>query len=175
MATCDGCGRLLCLACAIPVRGRTLGAECLADVLGPQTPIPEIPSRERATSRTVARSAFVVAVLATLLPWSRVGAGSGAFGAWTAPPRWATLSAVAAVGGLLLPWVGRILSRPAWGVASTVAGALVAGGALLAIWLPPDFSGPWLGPWVALSAGLVACAASAATIRRARSPERTRS
>ncbi len=175
MATCDGCGRPLCLSCAIPVRGRTLGAECLAEVLGPEAPIPEIPSRAGSPARTVARAAFAAAVLASFLPWSRAGAGSGWFGAWSTPPRWATLSAVAAVGGLLLSWGSQTRPRWAWETAAAVAGALVVLGAIFAIWLPPDFSGPWMGPWFALAAGIVASAGSAVALRHRREPERVRS
>lgn len=175
VATCDGCGRNLCLACAIPVRGQTLGAECLAEVLGPEVPLPKVPGRERVVPRLAAGGAFAVAVLASLLPWSRVGAGSGAFGAWTPPLRWAALSAVAAVVGLVLPWVGRRLASRVLDAVSMVAGALVAAGALLAIWLPPDFSGPGLGPWIALASGVVAAAGSAAALRGSREPERARS
>ncbi len=35
-------------------------------------------------------------------------------------------------------------------------------------------SGPWLGPWIALSAGIVACAAAVATMVRAREPHTPR-
>ena len=171
VATCDVCGRALCLACAIPVRGQTLGAECLVTVLGPEIPVPELPYPEPgAAARAMARWAFAVAVVSTLLPWSRFGVGSGAFGAWTDPPRWSTLTAVAAVAGLLLSLV-RGFTRSfdsAWVAALTTAGALVAVGAAMAIWRPPDFSATWLGPWVALPAGIAACAASVAAVRRQR-------
>ena len=43
VGTCDVCGRPLCVECAVPVRGRVLGPECLSEVLGddiPATPAP---------------------------------------------------------------------------------------------------------------------------------------
>src|SRR2546422_598115 len=41
VGTCEVCGRPLCIACAVPVRGRLIGPECLSeileDVLSPQS------------------------------------------------------------------------------------------------------------------------------------------
>lgn len=171
VAACDVCRRALCLACAIPVRGQTLGAECLATILGPDARVPELAYPEPgAAARRVARWAFGLAVLSTLLPWSRVGVGSGAFGGWTDPPRWATVAAVAALVGLVLSVAQRLLGSlaPAWGAALAGTAALVVVGTALALWRPPDFSGTWLGPVVALPAGLAACAASLTVVRRDR-------
>ncbi len=169
IAACDACGRPLCLACAIPVRGRTLGAECLATALGPDAPVPEPAERERGWSaRAAARAAFVVAVIATALPWSRFGPGSHPFGAWSAGPRWSMLPALAAVAGVLL-----VIARPfgrrrarAWDAAAVAAGLLVAGGSVLALTRPPAFAAPWLGPWAALGAGLLASGTSLWALRR---------
>jgi hypothetical protein len=159
----------MCLTCAIPVRGETLGAECLPAVLGAEVRMPEIPEPEPgAVARTVARWAFGLAVLATILPWSRTGVGSGAFGAWTDPPRWSTLVAIAAVAALLLA-LARGLAPAAgttWNAVAVVAAGLVAAGAALSLLRPPDFSAPWLGPWVALAAGLAAGIASWVALRR---------
>jgi hypothetical protein len=160
VATCDGCGRALCLTCAIPVRGRTFGAECLATVLGPEVPVPEEgPSRPPGiTARIVARWALALALVGTMLPWSRAGVGAGAFGAWTDPPRWSSLAAVAAVAGLLLSIARGFASSPGrgWDVGTAVAGALTILGTGLAARQPPDFSGPWLGPWITLVAAAAA-------------------
>lgn len=178
VATCDVCGRSLCLACAIPVRGQTLGSECLTAVLGPEVPVPDLAYPEPgATARAIVRWAFAFALIATLLPWSRSGVGSGAFGAWTDPPRWSTLGSAAAVAGLLVSVIRRYtpLAGPAWDVGCAVAGALVAAGAALSIWHPPGFSAPWLGPWLALGAGILAGAASLAALRGEREPDRVRS
>lgn len=177
VASCDVCGRSVCLACAIPVRGRTLGAECLSTVLGPDAPVTALPEPEpAAAARTLARVAFALAVVATMLPWSRFGPGSEALGAWGRPLRWSTVVAVAAVVGLLLS-TGRWFrpgSGSSWDAALAATGALVSAGALLAIWRPPDFGPPWVGPWVAVAAGLVACVASATALLRRREPERVR-
>jgi hypothetical protein len=160
----------MCLACAIPVRGRALGSECLAAALGPDAPLLELVGREPGTTaRRIARASFGLAVVATLLPWSRFGPGSEPFGAWAAVPRWSMLAAVAAVAGLLLSVLGRWSPIPphARDLAMSVAGAVVVAGSALALANPPAFTSPWLGPWVALLAGAAATAASLSAHRAA--------
>jgi hypothetical protein len=77
VARCDACGRAMCLSCAIPVRGRVLGTECLATALGPEAPVPVVHEpRPGATPRAVALAGFAAAAAATVLPWSRFGTGS---------------------------------------------------------------------------------------------------
>ena len=164
----------MCLSCAVPVRGRTLGAECLATALGPDAPVPATVEREAgAGSRVVARTALALAVVATLLPWSRFGIGAEPLGAWSRAPNWSMLAALSSVAGL-----GTVLGRRfaaghgrAWDALSAVAGGLVALGSALAIVRPPDFTSPWIGPWVALVAGLLAAGASVAAYRFARPRE----
>ena len=160
---CDGCGRPLCLSCAIPVRGRLLGHECLVEELGADAPRQDAgPGRQRDLRQTVAGAAFAVATLSTVLPWSRFGEGAGIFGAWGRDPRWSLLAAVAAVAGLLL-WAARRrygLERPAWGYVLATLGALVAVGALLAVLRPPSFTRVWFAPWIAIPAGIAALTAS---------------
>lgn len=178
VAACDGCGRQLCLACAIPVRGRVLGAECLSTVLGPETHMPDVVEREPdRAAHAVGHAAHALALLATVLPWSRFGAGSEPFGAWSADPGWSMLVVVAAVAATLLPFVRRFAGgdRRGWDAASLVAGLVVAVGSVLAIARPPAFTSPWLGPWVALTAGLAAIAASTVALSGARERETARS
>jgi hypothetical protein len=162
----------MCLACSTPVRGKSFGSECLADVLGPDAgdttdPSPRPPGRG---VRLLALAAFGFAVLATALPWSRFGPGSGAFGAWTRSGHWSLVAAVAAIGGLVIT-AARLRSRlrdPAWDVAIVGLGALVVVASLLSVLFPPAFSRPWLGPWVAVAAGTMACGASILAARTAR-------
>ncbi|HYG72419.1 MAG TPA: hypothetical protein VEC15_09075, partial [Actinomycetota bacterium] len=45
IATCDVCRRTMCLSCTVPVRGGTVGQECLSIALGPDAPPPEAPRR----------------------------------------------------------------------------------------------------------------------------------
>jgi hypothetical protein len=165
----------MCLACSTPVRGETFGAECLSDVLGPDVADAIDPGpRADLAPRVLALAAFGMAVLATALPWSRFGPGSGAFGAWTRSGRWSLVAASAAIAGLALT-VARLLSRlrhPRWDVAIASLGALVTVAALLSVLFPPAFSRPWLGPWFAVVTGAVACGTS---IIAARSVRETRS
>lgn len=157
VARCEGCGRPLCLACAIPVRGAVLGLECLPDPLA--EPLPR-PGRRPRPSALVGVS-LALCLGATALPWSRFGPGSGAFGAWDWDAGWALLAAVGAAAGAAIWLAERLLGR-VWRPATRVLpalGALVALASAMAIARPPAFTRPWIGPWVALSGGL-ACLAS---------------
>ncbi len=161
----------MCLACAIPVRGGTLGAECLSSALGPHAiPAEAAPIEPGGAARTLARIAFAVAVLATILPWSRFGAGAEPFGAWSRSPKWSLVAAIAAVVGLSLSVARRFTPSPgpAWDVLLTVAGAVVVTACALSMLRPPEFTSPWLGPWAALVAGLIAAGASVSARRKAR-------
>ncbi len=141
------------------MRGRVLGAECLADAVGPdppaQGPVPAAPPRGYGSG--LAGAAFAVAALSSVLPWTRVGEGSGLFGGWGLPPRWSLLASGAAALGLLL-WIApravRIRPRPAWSAALAVLAALVACGGVLAIVRPPSFTHATFAPWLALASGL---------------------
>jgi hypothetical protein len=162
----------MCLACSTPVRGGNFGSECLADVLGTDAGDASDPSPPRPDRgvRTLALAAFGVAVLATALPWSRFGPGSGAFGAWTRSGQWSLIAALAAIGGLVIT-AARLLSRlrdPRWDVAIASLGALVVVASLLSVLFPPAFSRPWLGPWFGVVFGTVACGTSILAARTAR-------
>lgn len=171
VALCDGCGRPLCLPCATPVRGRVLGAECLAEALGPDSPLPEpAPARFR-MSRAEAFTgwAFGLGVAATMLPWARFGEGSGPFGAWGRSFRWSMVAAASAAIGLALWLFSRALRRPIGrlgGWVETALAALMTVGSALALLRPPSFTHPWIGPWFALVAGLAALGARI-SVRRA--------
>lgn len=114
--------------------------------------------------------AFAAAVVASALPWSRFGAGSDAFGAWTGAPAWSMLAAVAACGGLGLALARLFAGRgvPMLDVISAMLGAAVVSGCILALLRPRPFTSPWLGPWVGLAAGVAAMTASIAARVRAR-------
>jgi hypothetical protein len=155
VGTCDVCGRPLCVECAVPVRGRVLGAECLSEVLGTDIPasVPPRPWRRlRSPADRVVGALLAVAALATLFPWTRFSTGSGFAGAWGLDVRWSMLAAPAAVIGLGV-WsaFGR---RPSVArTAAIVSGTVVAVGSLLAALNPPPFTKPSLAPWIALVAG----------------------
>ena len=163
VARCSGCGRPLCLTCAVPVRGSVVGIECLPQPLGVDlAPVPR--ARGSSTLQLVAGAALLLSLVATALPWSRFGVGSGAFGAWDQPPRWSSLTAVAAVLGCLAWGLRRMLlpAGKAMDTAIAFLGGLGSLGAILSIWHPPAFTRPWIGPWIAVVAAATACGASLA-------------
>jgi hypothetical protein len=140
-----------------------LGPECLEAAIGPDPSLPEVPERDPARGARVATTvAFVAAVVSTALPWSRFGAGSEVFGAWSDTPAWSMVAAVAASLGLVISLVGSFTRRapPVRDVLLTLVGLGVAAACVLALLRPRPFTSPWLGPWVALGAGLAATIAS---------------
>lgn len=148
-----------------------LGPECLEAAIGPDPSLPEVPEREPARRARVATTvAFAAAVVATALPWSRFGAGSEAFGAWSDRPAWSMVAAVAAVLGLAISLVGWFTRRelPVRDVLATLAGLGVEAACVLALLRPRPFTSPWLGPWVALCAGFAAAIAAIAARARSR-------
>ncbi len=169
VARCDGCGRALCLTCAIPVRGAVLGAECLPETLAEEVPRP----RARPRPSPLLGAALGLCLVASALPWSRFGPGSGPFGAWDRDAGWALLAALATVLGAAIWLAERLLGR-VWGPATrTIAatGAVVALAATMGLLRPPAFTRPWIGPWVAIVGGLAAVATSLRPFRgRRRAP-----
>ncbi len=172
VGTCDVCGRPLCVECAVPVRGRVLGVECLSEVLGNDIPasIPPRPWRRLLSPADRLTVAFLaVASLATLLPWTRFSTGSGFAGAWAFDVRWSMLAVGAAVIGLgVCLFFGR---RPSVArTAAIVGGTVVVVGSLLAALNPPPFTKPALAPWIALAAGAGAAIAGAYARVRSTAP-----
>lgn len=147
-----------------------LGAECLPEPFAEDVP----PARRPASTplQLAAGGGLLLALLATALPWSRFGVGSVAFGAWDQPPRWSSLAAVAALLGVLAWALRRTLlpERRAMDTAIAVLAGLVGVFALLSIWHPPAFTRTWIGPWIAVLGGAVACAATLAERRARREP-----
>lgn len=165
VARCAGCGRTLCIACAVPVRGAVLGAECLpADVAAEAL---TEPARREPMSRrwAVTGAALAVLVGSSALPWTHFGVGSGSFGAWGLPQRWSLVAVVAGALAVVL-WVAR--RHPGRGASggvvllSVVAGA----GAELAILNPPPFTSATFAPWVAVASAAIAAGAALTVVRR---------
>jgi hypothetical protein len=165
VARCASCGRTLCIACAVPVRGTVLGPECLP---------PEVAAEARAdgAGRTpmpvwwrAAGAALLVLMVATGFPWTRFGTASGWFGAWGTPLRWSTVTAVSATLALLAWLVRRRPGRATAGVVAILS-IVAAAGAELAIINPPPFTRASAAPWVALVAGVAAGVVSLVTARR---------
>lgn len=170
VGTCDGCAEPLCLACAVPVRGRILGPVCLETELGDPPAPPQAAPEVAGRARDVADLGLIATMLATVLPWSGVGLGAGPFGAWgTADPRWASLVVLASVGGCAAMATARargvrVGARADRAVA--IAALVATASTVLAIVLPPSYTSPAIGPWIAALAATVATAGSFAVLRR---------
>ncbi|MDP9343336.1 MAG: B-box zinc finger protein [Actinomycetota bacterium] len=160
---CESCGRLLCIGCAVPVRGQILGPECVGEVLGPDLAREAAaPSRQpRQPGLALAGVGFAGALVASALPWSTQFSShaSGLFGGWGFTPlSWSLVAAVAAVIGgavwAVARWKAGRRETARWALLTMAV--LVAAGAVLYLIAPPPFSRPWLGPWVALGAAATA-------------------
>jgi len=182
VAVCDACGRRMCLSCVVPVRGGTVGNECLVRVLGPDAPEGAAVDRRAPgdVGFLVAGLAFLLAVAAIAIPWTNPLTSShvrGVFGSLEIHPvSWALASAVSAVvgfGGWLL-----VRFRPAlrgvvalWLLALLGVGATV--GAVLFVVDPPFATHPFLGPWIMIASGSVAAGACVAAAIRTSSTHGT--
>ncbi len=172
VGACAVCGRPLCVECAVPVRGRVLGAECLSEVLGNDIPASTPPRpwrRLRSPADRVTGALLAVAALSTLLPWTRFSTGSGFAGAWTFDVRWSMLAACAAVIGLGA-WLAFGRHPSVARTMAILAGTAVAAGSLFAALNPPPFTKPALAPWIALIAGCGAVILGAFTRFRSTAP-----
>jgi hypothetical protein len=150
------CGRALCLACAVPVRGRVIGPECLSKVLVDAPALPHIPDPIPARGRKLELVGFAIVVIASVFPWSRLGDSSGYFGAWA--PHWSLLAVGAAWLGLLMMLVDRVRPMdPRVGTAALFLLGVVAGvAAFLHHRHPPLLAVATGWPWVALAAAAIA-------------------
>jgi hypothetical protein len=149
--------------CAVPVRGRVLGIECLSDVLGGDVAEtePQRPWRRMRSPMDRAAGLFLAtATLVTFLPWTRFSTGSGFAGAWAFGDRWSMLAAVGAVVGLGV-WLASTRRFVIARIAAVAGGMVVSAGSLLAIWNPPPFTKPASAPWIALVAGVGSLVAGA--------------
>jgi hypothetical protein len=152
VARCDACDEPVCIGCAVPVRGRVVGPGCVADELGDPALVTP-PETGRGRSWWAAAGALV-AVLGTVAPWTRTGAGDRLLGAWVPTPRWSIVAAGASVVLLRVAW--RWAARPSgrWAVLGLGAVAVVA--SVLAILFPPTFQAASWGPWITAVGAAVA-------------------
>jgi hypothetical protein len=155
IARCDRCEEAVCLACAVPVRGRVLGPGCVAAELGdPGLTAP--PETERG-AWWIAVGGALVALVGTAAPWTRTGAGDRIMGAWVLDVRWSMVAAIAAVALLVVTWRG-VGARARSGVVAL--GLVVSIASALAIAFPPTFQVASWGPWVSAVGGAVAALAA---------------
>lgn len=177
VGACDECGRPLCLACAVPVRGKVIGPECLSKVLVDPPPVVHLPGPISARGERLALVGFAVVLVASVFPWSRFGSSSRFFGAWAA--RWSLLAVGAALLGALFVVFDRYRPvDPRVGAAVLLVLGLICGAAALSYGRHPPLlsestNWPWLavaGAAVALTGGLIH---SFALVRARRAPSPT--
>ena len=99
VGTCERCGRSVCSACAIPVRGTLIGPECLGAILDEAPSVTPPSLAVPATGDRVAVAGFALVVLISMFPWSRFGDSSRYLGAWTL--HWSLAASLAGVAGLV--------------------------------------------------------------------------
>ncbi len=125
VARCAACEEPICLACAVPVRGRVIGPECLAVELGDPALIVPPGARASFTGSWATVAGAVLAVVATIGPWTRTGAGDRLLGAWVPSIRWSMVAAVGAIALLPLAWWFRTRGSRSGGTLVAVTGLVV--------------------------------------------------
>ena len=158
VGTCEVCGWALCIACAVPVRGRLIGPECLSTILEDVPPPQPVLPSGRPSGDFLALIGFALVVLLSAFPWSRFGDGSRFFGAWSF--HWSLLAALAGMGGFVVAMVARYrtldprLETAVFGLAAVI----VAVAAMLHYRRPPLLSDSTIWPLFAVVAAALALA-----------------
>lgn len=165
VARCGACDEPVCLTCAVPVRGRVLGPECLAAELGdPAIATPSLDRTGAGPGAVVAIAGALLALLSTVGPWTRTGAGDRLLGAWVPSLRWSMAAALAAAALLPGAWWLRTHPARAGTIALLLGGSAIAVTSALAIAFPPTFQTASWGPWAAASGGVLVVAAAIANL-----------
>jgi hypothetical protein len=112
---CAECGRPVCLACAVPFRGRVLCTSCAARELGERTPAEE-PSPVRSRRPDLVAGALLLAALVlTIPPWHRIGPLNQWFTAWGLEPEpWPTAAVILLMVALVAAVLPGVLRLPSW-------------------------------------------------------------
>jgi hypothetical protein len=159
------------MACAVPVRGRLIGPECLASILEDvpepvRVPVPVPPRGE-----WLALAGFALALVVTIFPWSRFGGSRAFLGAWTL--HWSLAAAIAALAGVAFALRARVRPVDPW-VGIGIYGVLAAAVGLAAAVhyrSPPLLSESTKAPLVAVlgaAVALLGAARKALTLLRVR-------
>jgi len=156
----------------VPVRGTTIGPECLATVLEEPGPAVAVPAPRSTGGNWPAIAGFGLVVALGILPWSKVGEGSRLFGAWAT--NWSLLAASAALAGLAFALFARYrtVDLRLEAAAYAVLGVLVAVGSVLHLANPPLLSEASATPLLALAGAalvLVGAAVKATSLLKAKS------
>jgi hypothetical protein len=167
--TCAACGRLVCLDCAIPFRGRVLCAEDAARELGDPSPPPAQPDRRPRRLELAGAALLGAAVLATVPPWDNFGSLTGVLSAWRPEPEiWPLIaSAGALVGAVLAAWLAFRVRAPgtAWTAAWAGAALLSTLASARVIFGAPDFVDHTAAPYVTLAGSAAGAVLGALRLR----------
>ena len=166
VATCDACGRALCLSCAVPVRGSVVGPECVAEVV-PEVPDAPVPPGPSPRGRTMAATGFLITLISSLFPWARYGDASGALQAWAV--HWSLLAVASSLAGLVAWFVFRRRrgSRRAEAATLFVLAVAATAGALLHGLHPPALSAASPVGWgIGLAGALLALGGASLNLGR---------
>jgi hypothetical protein len=167
---CASCGRLVCLDCAIPFRGRVLCSECAARELGDPVPPPGTPDRRPRRHELIAAILLGVALVGTIPPWDRFGSLTGWFSAWGAEPdAWPMVASIGALAALVVAlWLAVRRRGPSRiGLAVCGAAALVGGVASArAIFGAPEVVDHTAAPYLTLLGTAAAAILTLARLRR---------
>ena len=170
VASCDVCGRPLCVACAVPVRGSVVGPECVGEVL-PDVPEPAVPERPRSWGRRATVAGFALVLVASIRPWAGYGDASGSMEAWTV--HWSLLAVAASLAGLVALYAfRRRRSDPLVeaGVVLVLAAAALLGTALHGYHPPPLSTAVTTGWALGVLGSAIAFVGACATMLRAFAP-----
>ena len=156
VGTCELCGRSLCIACAVPVRGTVIGPECLGSVVEDAPPGPPPSLVIRPGGDRLAIAGFGLVTVLSFFPWSKFGDSSRFLGAWSL--HWSLAAAGAGVIGLL--FAVSALRRPSDPMLEALVyaalGLVVIGASLLHHHHPPPLTIGSLVAWLAVIGGVLA-------------------
>jgi hypothetical protein len=155
VGACSGCGRALCLTCAIPVRGLLVGQECLPSFVDDAPALDAQPSPTSRSGDAQAILGFAVVLVASVLPWARFN-DPRIFGAWSWG--WPGLAPGAALGGVVavILWRRRPLDARLEAGCLALLSLLAGAGAILYRVRPPLLDGSSLAPLLALLGAVIA-------------------
>ena len=165
---CGGCGRTVCLECAVPFRGSVRCERCAALELGDPEPVAARPRRLPRTDQ-VALIPLVAGLAATVPPWHRSGTLTSPLSAWSFTlDGWAALGCAALAAAAAATLLG--LLRPGWGGSSRALAMTMSLLSVLAISVAlgraPEFFSSTPAPFLALTAAIAGALATAFSLVR---------
>lgn len=165
----------MCLACAIPVRGQVVGAECLSVVVEDAPVQVAAPPAGPPRGDRFALAGGILVSIVSVFPWARGEVAAGFGDAWRV--RWSLLAVAAGVAAMLAVVIGRrrAIDPSVMAGVYLVLGAAVALGAILHAVRPPPLSNvaatyPWRFALVGAASILVGAAVNLTDVARSRRP-----